>query len=207
MFRSYKIVKEGPIALDAAITAANKTGDTALEAALKSLKEGAGAFSRRFVRVLDEIADSTIVSRVKEIRGFLPSDLKRSGNFGLANIEIPGIKSELYAHSGIDVLSDARSAASNVADITLKPTNPIFKATSVPTSDGTMLFRDMDTEYKILNNIAETLGDNTSASGKIKLFTERPCCDSCNNVILEFLLKYKNITIEVIHNNGTLLRP
>ncbi|TYQ16558.1 UNVERIFIED_CONTAM: aspartate kinase [Acetivibrio alkalicellulosi] len=167
----------------------------------------AEALGRRTIKILDEIADSTIVSRVKEIRGLLPSDLKRSGNFGIAEVQIPGIKNELYAHSGIDVLEDARSAANNVSDITLKPTNPTFKATSVPTSDGTMLFRDMDTEYKILNNIAETLGDNTSVSGKIRLFTERPCCDSCSNVILEFLQKYKNITIEVVHNNGTILKP
>ncbi len=148
---------------------------------------------RRTTSVLDEIADATLVSRVKEIRGLLPSDLRRSGNFGLAEVKIPGINNELYAHSGIDMLEDARSAASKVSDITLKPIDPKFKATSVPTSDGTMLFRDMDTEYKILNNIAETLGDNTNVSGKIKLFTERPCCASL--VVLLFLSFCRNIRI------------
>ena len=174
---------------------------------IKASNGAAEALTRKSVRLLDEVADVALLSRVKEIRGLLPSDLKRGGNFGIAKVEIQGIKNELYAHSGIDVIADTRSAASNVSDIMLKPTNPIFKATSVPTNDGTMLFRDMDTEYKILNNIAEKLGDNTSISGKIRLFTERPCCDSCNNVILEFLEKYKNISIEVVHNNGTLLRP
>ena len=34
---------------------------------------------------------------------------------------------QLYAHSGIDMLEDARSAASKVSDITLKPLDPSFK--------------------------------------------------------------------------------
>lgn len=170
-------------------------------------EEEVEAITRKKVRLLDEVEDVALSSRVKEIRGLLPSDLKRGGNFCIAKVKIQGIKSELYAHSGINVISDARSSANSVSDITLKPINPIFKASFIPISDGTMLYRDIDTEYKILNNIAEKLGDDTDISGKIRLFTERPCCDSCNNVMLEFLKKYKNILIEVVHNNGILFIP
>lgn len=108
---------------------------------------------------------------------------------------------------GIDIIADARSAADAVADISLKPTNPVFQATEELTANGVPLLRDVDTEYKILNDIAAKLGNNTNITGKIRLFTELEPCPSCDNVILEFLKKYKNITIEVIHNNGTRLIP
>ncbi|WP_394374156.1 deaminase domain-containing protein [Niallia taxi] len=36
----------------------------------------------------------------------------------------------------------------------------------------TAVTRNSDTEYKILNDIAFQLGNNTKATGKIKLFTE-----------------------------------
>ena len=67
--------------------------------------------------------------------------------------------------------------------------------------------RDVDTEYKILSDIANALGNNTSAVGKIRLFTERPPCDSCASVIAQFSNKYKNIVIEVIDNGHKLLVP
>ena len=67
--------------------------------------------------------------------------------------------------------------------------------------------RDVDTEYKILSDIANALGNNTSAVGKIRLFTERPPCDICARVIAQFTNKYKNIVIEVIDNGGTRLIP
>ena len=50
--------------------------------------------------------------------------------------------------------------------------------------------------------MASRLGENTQATGKIKLFTELDTCDSCSKVIAEFAAKYKNIELEVIHNNG-----
>jgi filamentous hemagglutinin len=63
------------------------------------------------------------------------------------------------------------------------------------------------TEYKILNTIAGELGDNFTAKGTISLFTERPPCDSCKNVIIQFLAKYKNIVIDVVHNSSVVLKP
>lgn len=73
--------------------------------------------------------------------------------------------------------------------------------------DGDSYLRNTDTEYKILNDIASLLGENTKAKGKIKLFTELDTCDSCSKVIAEFAAKYKNIELEVIHNNGNRIYP
>ncbi|MDP5275905.1 deaminase domain-containing protein [Chengkuizengella axinellae] len=89
----------------------------------------------------------------------------------------------------------------------MKPSDPMFEATKVPGKDGKPYLRSSDTEYKILNDIADRLGDNTEATGNIKLFTELDTCASCNNVISEFADKYSNIEIEVIHNNGVRIKP
>lgn len=59
--------------------------------------------------------------------------------------------------------------------------------------------RSCDTEFKILNDIARKLGDNVSASGKIKLYTDLDCCPSCRSVIQQFRKKYPNIDIEIIY--------
>lgn len=68
-------------------------------------------------------------------------------------------------------------------------------------------FRDVDAEYKILSDIAKSLGDDKSATGIIKLLTERPPCNSCADVIKQFTNKYPNIVIEVVHNKHKLLLP
>lgn len=66
--------------------------------------------------------------------------------------------------------------------------------------------RIVDTESKILHEISKRLnGENVS--GSIKLFTELAPCESCNGVIYQFLEKYPNITIEIIHSEGVQLLP
>jgi hypothetical protein len=67
-----------------------------------------------------------------------------------------------------------------------------------------LLNRSIDSEAKILNNIATKLGDNTSASGTINLLTERALCASCSNVIQQFQAKYPNITVNVMDNGGVM---
>ncbi len=77
----------------------------------------------------------------------------------------------------------------------------------MPNANGVVIDRNIDTEYKILTEIAHALGDNINAVGTIKLFTERDACASCMNVIGLFSAIYKNINIEIIHNNGTIIKP
>ena len=138
---------------------------------------------------------------MKNFRGSFNSTLKNSGNVGFADVSINGLKTDWFAHSQIQILSDIKPAEA-VSNISLKPTNPTFQAYKV----GEYI-RDVNTEFKILNDIAKALGDNTSAVGKIKLFTELPPCSSCSNVIAQFTEKYPNIIIEVIHNGGIKLTP
>ncbi|USK75488.1 deaminase domain-containing protein [Peribacillus frigoritolerans] len=157
-------------------------------------------------RQIDPVAEAHIIDRVKEIRGNLTSKYKKSGNFAIAEVKIAELsKKEFYAQSKIDSLSG--NLVDKVPDISLQPDTPIFKASEAAGQDGKAYMRDSDTEYKILNDIAFRLGDNTHVSGDIKLFTELDTCASCNRVIAEFSAKYPNISLEVIHNNGERIKP
>ncbi|WP_088351256.1 deaminase domain-containing protein [Bacillus cereus] len=157
-------------------------------------------------REIDIATEAHIIDRVKELRGKLTSGYKKSGNFALAEVDVKGIdKSEFFAQSSINELNG--TLEERIADISLKPNNPIFKASKAADKNGIEYPRDSDTEYKILNDIANRLGNNTEAKGKIKLFTELDTCDSCSRVIAEFSKKYKNIELEVIHNKGNRLKP
>ncbi len=157
-------------------------------------------------REIDTATEAHIIDRVKELRGKLTSGYKKSGNFALAEVDVKGIdKSEFFAQSSINELNGVLEE--RIADISLKPNNPTFKASKAADKNGIEYPRDSDTEYKILNDIANRLGNNTEAKGKIKLFTELDTCYSCSRVIAEFAQKYKNIELEVIPNNGNRLKP
>ncbi|WP_255295343.1 deaminase domain-containing protein [Bacillus thuringiensis] len=157
-------------------------------------------------RQIDSVTEAHIIDRVKELRGNLTSRYKKSGNFAVAEVDVSGIsKSEFYAQSSINELKG--NLEHKVPDISLQPENPMFKATEAVGKEGESYLRNTDTEYKILNDIASRLGENTQATGKIKLFTELDTCDNCSKVIAEFAAKYKNIELEVIHNNGNRIIP
>ncbi|MDM5154711.1 deaminase domain-containing protein [Bacillus sp. DX1.1] len=157
-------------------------------------------------RQIDSVAEAHIIDRVKEVRGNLPSKYKKAGNFALAEVDVNGInKKEFYASSKIDEFKG--NLEEKVPEISLKPNEPIFEASLAPGKDVKPYMRDSDTEYKILNEIALKLGDDVNTTGKITLFTELDTYASCSKVIAEFANKYKNIELEVIHNNGERLKP
>lgn len=88
--------------------------------------------------------------------------------------------------------------------ISIKPESSPFKTVEVNgnnviNGEGAWL-RDVDTEYKILSDIQSKLGDNYSASGEIKIYTELEPCPSCQSVIGQFKEMYPNIDIEVIYS-------
>ena len=56
---------------------------------------------------------------------------------------------------------------------------------------------DCNGEYKLLETIAQQLGNNRNVSGRIDLFTELKACQSCSNVILEFRNRYPNIQLNI----------
>ncbi|OMD44496.1 hypothetical protein BSK65_29780 [Paenibacillus odorifer] len=152
---------------------------------------------------------SGILNRVKELRSQLPSKLKKSGNFGYAEVDVQGInKKGFFAHSSVNEATDKGA----LSDISLKPQGePIFNAKKVDPDNARIdtpeaYLRDYDTEYKILNDIASQLGGNKNAEGTINLFTERLTCQSCSDVILDFRREYPNITVNILTNDGKVVK-
>ncbi|MBD2515606.1 hypothetical protein H6G93_11385 [Nostoc sp. FACHB-973] len=76
------------------------------------------------------------------------------------------------------------------------PNQPMFKIFEV-----TGHRRDLDSEYKILEAIAEKYTNNREVKGKIELFTEREPCDSCEYVIKQFRQTLPNIQLNVHYGN------
>ncbi|TKI53432.1 hypothetical protein FC756_24015 [Lysinibacillus mangiferihumi] len=149
--------------------------------------------------------DQHIIDKVAEARGQLSNKYKEKGNFAYAEVNISGIdKKDFYAHSGIH---DASKKIPGAEEFSFKTDNPIFQATEAPNKAGQSFLRDVDTEYKILNDLADKIGTNYEVKGSIRLFTEKDTCDSCNLIIKQFDEKYPNITIEVIHNNDNSILP
>ena len=85
--------------------------------------------------------------------------------------------------------------------------NGNFVAQTVPNKAGDLVCRGIDTKYKILDNIADQLGGNTSARGTVNILTEKAACASCLNLAEQFKAKHPNITVNILDNQGVMLRP
>ncbi|MFY0480929.1 deaminase domain-containing protein, partial [Achromobacter marplatensis] len=125
------------------------------------------------------------------------SSLRRSGNVAVAEIDIPGIPKQMAAHSRVSEAGKGLIGSGN----------GLFTAQTVPNKAGDMVHRGMDTEYKIFDNIAGQLGNNTSIRGTVNILTEKAACASCLNVAEQFKAKYPNVEVNISDNQGVMLRP
>ncbi|MDN0117883.1 deaminase domain-containing protein [Yersinia frederiksenii] len=149
---------------------------------------------------LERLAESQLVpyrQLVTDVRAGLSSSPKRSGNVAVAEVDIPGMPKQIAAHSSVD------SAGKGLVD----KGSQNFEFQTLVNSAGVQIKRNTDSEYKILDNLADQLGNNTSVKGTVTIFTERPACGSCLGVVEQFQQKYPGIKINVLDNNGILLRP
>lgn len=89
-----------------------------------------------------------------------------------------------------------------VAGISLAPERGRFEARCVNQSnvvDGPDCWvRTVDTEYKILEDMAARLPDS-SAQGCLRLYTDLAPCASCWNVMKQFLAVYTNVQMQVLY--------
>ena len=140
---------------------------------------------------------SAFKQQVTSLRAGLPSAPKRSGNVAVADINIPGIPKSLAAHSGVDVSGNGLVGKGSES----------FKYQEIPNSQGSIIARNIDSEYKILDNISDKLGGNISVKGTVTIFTERPACGSCLGVVEQFQQRYPGIEVKILDNNGVILKP
>lgn len=135
--------------------------------------------------------------QVTDLRTGLPSAPKREGNVAVAEINIAGMPKTLAAHSGLNQ-SDKGFIGMG---------NQNFTYQELPNKSGRPILRNTDSEYKILDNLADRLGSNTLAKGNVTIFTEQAACESCLGVIEQFQKKYPGIKVDILDNNGVRLTP
>nr|WP_279588213.1 deaminase domain-containing protein [Luteibacter anthropi] len=182
---AYGATQLAPIAVEATLSNKAVNAEAAANAAAR------GTYIT-FDRLSKEITD---------VRSGLASKFKNSGNMAAAEIDIPGLPGKMAAHSRIEKPTDAQ------VELGIVGYSSEFKTFSVENATGDLINRNGDTEASILGNIAERLGSNRSATGSITLLTERSVCESCAGVISKFRERYPGITLNVVDNDGVLLRP
>ena len=129
------------------------------------------------------------------------SIMKEKGNIGIADINIEGIDSKtMAAHSKNSIPNDLLVGNGKTRFDYLNL--PSMREDGRPTNSYP---RNTDAEYKLLSNIADKLGDNTSIKGEITIFSEKPVCASCSGVAQQFKSKYPNITLRMIDGHGSML--
>ena len=167
--------------------------------------------SKAEARLLDEVVDKKFLEKMKATKNKISSKIKSRVNFGYADVSIEGIeKTEFYAHSAVDDLTGfknrynvSEAVIERMSDISIVPDKKIFDTLEVNRKNiigGEGAWdRIVDSEAKILHEIAEKLGENFKASGKIKLFTDYDCCPSCKYVIEQFKKRYPQTEVEVVY--------
>jgi filamentous hemagglutinin len=140
----------------------------------------------------------TLTQAIKDARAALPtSGLRNGGNVAAAQIDIPGLPSTMVASSRVEEAGHGLIGGGNQN----------FTYLELPNAAGNPILRNTDSEYKILDNIADRLGGNSSTRGSVMIVTERPACESCLDVVNQFRARYPNIEVKVFDNNGVLLPP
>ena len=108
-------------------------------------------------------------------------------------------KNEYFAHSGIHSKIDSVKDI----DISVVPNTPPFNTLEVNANNiinGDQHFnRIVDSENKILSEIANSLGSNHIVTGEMTLYTYLKPCVSCDEVFASFKQMYPNIKINIIY--------
>jgi The BURPS668_1122 family of deaminases len=103
---------------------------------------------------------------------------------------------EIYLSDGT---SFGTGSTSRVSGLAPKPLPKSQGGQFEPTIDShTKRVMDTDSEYKVLSETSEQLGQpNSKANGKAYLYTERKPCESCDGIIQQFKEKHPNIDLDV----------
>ena len=158
------------------------------------------------LRKINAEKDALVLERIELHRAKLPEQYRKRNNFAWACAKINGLdKVEYFAHSGIQGLDDfSKETARELDGISLRPEKGHFKALCVNQNDvvdgNDCWLRVVDTEYKILEDMAARLPDR-SVKGRVKLYTDLPPCASCWNVMKQFMAEYTNVNMSVLYRS------
>ena len=150
--------------------------------------------------IYSDFSDNKFKDNVDLFRSKLPIWAQHRGNYAYCRLDVENTtKKDFFAHSGIN------SEVESVKDsgISILPVNPAFNTFHVNAENiidaENSYDRVIDTENKILCDIAGSLGNRYSVSGNITLYTYLKPCISCESVLAQFKEMYPNITITVVY--------
>ena len=156
------------------------------------------------IRQIDSGRDASALARIEQVRRKLPEKYQHRNNFAWAVAKIERLgKTEYFAHSGIQDLRDfSGEAGKQLQDISLRCRKGRFTVLCVNHDDvveGADCWpRYVDTEYKILEDLAAHLPDS-AAAGQVRLYTDLYPCASCRNVMKQFLAVYTNVQMQILY--------
>ena len=133
-------------------------------------------------------------SAISEIRIGLP----REGNVAFAEVDVAALSPETMVMKAYSRFNDRDEEflpkpSGDLNSWVLKP--QVSTSKYVGTPEGYL--RDMDTEFKILETLAQRLGPSSQVSGRINLISEKVVCPSCSGIVSQFRERYPNIQLNV----------
>lgn len=99
----------------------------------------------------------------------------------------------------------AVSGVYNKPGAPLAPDNGFFKSSEAEDEHGRVFDRRNDAEFKLLSTFAERFR-NTDFAGTATLWSKKPLCKSCQNVVQQFHKRFPHATLKVIEEEYSL-RP
>ena len=156
------------------------------------------------IRMVETERDEAALRRIETHRAKLPEKYRERNNFAWAVAKVEGVeKVEFYAHSGIQALNKmSGEAAKKIDDISVRPKTGRFEVLCVNHEDAVegpdCWPRHVDTEYKILEELARRISD-PAAKGRVLLYTDLYPCASCRHVMRQFLAAYPNVQMKVLY--------
>ena len=172
-----------------------------------SAAAGTAAEQKPVVRRTKDALHAHVQARIELNRRKLPEEFQHRKNFAWAVAKVEGLdKQEYFAHSGIQSLDDlSDEAAAQISGISVAPSNAVFETLCINRKNEVngpdCWDRKVDTEFKILEDIAAQLAARTNASGRIRLYTDLYPCKSCLHVMDQFMAKYPGIELEVLYKD------
>nr|WP_308280943.1 deaminase domain-containing protein [Pseudomonas mosselii] len=147
---------------------------------------------------LDNVSAPEIRGRMLGALQDVRRDLPEGGNAAFAEVAIPVLSKDqilLKSFSGYNMRTQdfIPKPEGDLSSWILKPQ----ESTSRYIGGASAYLRDADAEFKILETLAQRLGSNYSAVGRINLASEKAVCPSCTGVVLQFRERYPNIQLNV----------
>ncbi len=141
------------------------------------------SFANIFKANADEILEAT--NRIKNHRLTVPC----GGNYG-------------YLEGTVNsAVIDNKMWRSGTANLQTEP--QLFTAIPVEGSGGATWLRNTDSEYKMLNKLANDLGGTSGSikpniTGELKIISENPYCISCSGIIQQFNEMFPNLKLILV---------